>query len=263
MVVAEYFGPRWHAPALTGAVGVPTPVGRSCLWCGVPVAVGDRGWMRPLVQADGTVAVGPSHAECELLSVAGHLVGVCPCTGWGSGRAAALEAWRRLRGGGPASAAESTSDPRIAPQSPRDTQGVTATPDDRVSPGSVALAAHSGPTSQETTIDTTVHDPNTTALAALGLTGDPRELVAALGMALRGWPAALTEWMGDLGGDDLHRVMRAASAVSAAAEAAVLARRQDAGHQPERYTGPCGHDGCNYRTGHDGRHSWQENPGRG
>lgn len=31
--------------------------------------------------------------------------------------------------------------------------------------------------------------------------------------------------------------------------------------EPRR--GPCGHDGCNHRSGHAGRHSWQEDPDRG
>lgn len=26
--------------------------------------------------------------------------------------------------------------------------------------------------------------------------------------------------------------------------------------------GPCGHDGCNHPTGHDGRHSWQDGSDR-
>jgi hypothetical protein len=82
---------------------VPTPVGKPCELCSEPVAAGDRGWMRPTIREDSgrrTVTVVPHHAECELLTVAGHLFGVCDCTGWaGHGRAcraAALELHRRI-----------------------------------------------------------------------------------------------------------------------------------------------------------------------
>jgi hypothetical protein len=95
-----YFGEPWDAPALDGAVQVPTPEWQACALCGEPVMASDRGWIRGHLTAgpDGrpVTRVVPHHAECELLSVAGHLVGVCSCTGWDSGRPAAREAWRRL-----------------------------------------------------------------------------------------------------------------------------------------------------------------------
>jgi len=94
-----FFGEPWGVPALDGAAQAPTPVGRPCVLCGEPVQAGDRGWIRGHLAAgpDGqpVARVVPHHAECELLSVAGHLVGVCSCTGWDSGRDAAREAWRR------------------------------------------------------------------------------------------------------------------------------------------------------------------------
>lgn len=50
----------------------------------------------------------------------------------------------------------------------------------------------------------------------------------------------------------------------ARALAAVLVEQADRAEAIQRRAvehdqrGPCGHDGCNHRRGHDGRHSWQE-----
>lgn len=67
-------------------------------------------------------------------------------------------------------------------------------------------------------------DGSATALAALGLSGDTSGLATAVDAALRGWNAALDEWLGDASGDQLHRLMSACEVLSAAAERVVLAR---------------------------------------
>lgn len=97
--VAEYFGEPWDAPALDDATWVPTPVGEQCEICHEAIVSGDRGWIRGAVRTvSGLLAASTAvlHAECEVLTIVGHSVGVCFCTGYGHTRAAALEAWDRL-----------------------------------------------------------------------------------------------------------------------------------------------------------------------
>lgn len=94
-----FFGPRWDAPILNGALQVPTPVGQPCCGCGEPVCDGDRGLLRMVVRMQGDRPVGavePIHAECELRAVMGHHVGVCSCTGHEPTRATARLVWQRV-----------------------------------------------------------------------------------------------------------------------------------------------------------------------
>lgn len=97
---ATYFGDRWDVPAVASAVQVPTPVGQPCGLCGEPIQAGGRGWMRGAMREgdDGRLAavVVLHHAECELLTIAGHLWGVCGCHGFDTSHASALELWRRI-----------------------------------------------------------------------------------------------------------------------------------------------------------------------
>ncbi len=93
-----FFGERWDAGVVEGAVRVPTPVGEACLDCAEPVVDGDRGFVRAvgrMVGGELRPSVEPVHAECDLRSVLGHQVGVCPCTGYGRTRAAARLVWER------------------------------------------------------------------------------------------------------------------------------------------------------------------------
>jgi hypothetical protein len=94
-VTAVFFGERWDAPIVDEAVQVPTPVGTECLGCGEPVVDGDRGFIRVVLLRSGS-HTAPVHAECDMLGVMGHQYGVCSCTGFGTGRAAARELWRRV-----------------------------------------------------------------------------------------------------------------------------------------------------------------------
>lgn len=95
-----FFGGSWGAPILDDARQVPAPVGEQCLHCGDSVVDGDCGFIRGVsrLQPDGslTATAEPIHAECELISVLGHDLGVCHCTGYDtSTRAAARLAWER------------------------------------------------------------------------------------------------------------------------------------------------------------------------
>lgn len=104
---AVFFGAPWDAPTVDWAEQGPTPVGQQCLHCGEDVIEGDRGWHTAALTIEEGVPVGrPAvvHAECQLLGIVGHTVGVCGCTGYGHDRAAARECWARqtaLRGGRP------------------------------------------------------------------------------------------------------------------------------------------------------------------
>lgn len=99
-MTTHFFGERWDAPAVDDATQVPTPVGQPCLAeCGDVIAEGDRGFLRGVVRmVDGELvgSVEPVHAECDLRSVMGHQVGVCPCKGYGHDRAAARLVWERV-----------------------------------------------------------------------------------------------------------------------------------------------------------------------
>ncbi len=110
-----YFGQPWDAPAVEGARQAPTPVGKPCAWCGVPVADGDQGFLVGCARRDdagkiyGTVE--PFHRECQLRSVIGspaHLDGGCSCHGGQDDRrpqnpqekrAEAIEVWDRVLAG--------------------------------------------------------------------------------------------------------------------------------------------------------------------
>lgn len=92
------FGPPWNAPVSDASVFVATPVGKPCLNCREPIADGDRGFLRPVMRADGAT-VEPLHAECEMIGLAGHTWGVCHCTGYDTtSREAARLLWFRVFG---------------------------------------------------------------------------------------------------------------------------------------------------------------------
>lgn len=92
-----FFGERWDVPLLENATQVETPVGVDCLNCSEPVADGDRGLLRGAF-INGNPCVVPIHAECDLIGVIGHLMGVCHCTGYDtSSREAARLAWERAQ----------------------------------------------------------------------------------------------------------------------------------------------------------------------
>lgn len=96
-----FFGPRWDAPLLDDAEKVATPAGKPCMRCAEPIVEGERGLIRVAIrQVPGGAFEGspePIHAECDLIGVVGHTVGVCRCTGYDtSTRAAARLAWQRI-----------------------------------------------------------------------------------------------------------------------------------------------------------------------
>jgi hypothetical protein len=100
MNAVRYFGAAWDAPILDGATAVTTPVGQACYDCNKPVAAGDRGFLRPTVRkinGEWAGTIEPVHAECDLRTVMGHQVGVCPCTGYGHDRAAGRLVWQRVQ----------------------------------------------------------------------------------------------------------------------------------------------------------------------
>ncbi len=100
MTYTVFFGERWDAPIVDHAMPAPTPVGQLCYDCGEPVEDGDRGFLRCVVRAgaDGQTCgvVEPVHAECDLRSVLGHTVGICPCTGYERTRDAARLVWQQV-----------------------------------------------------------------------------------------------------------------------------------------------------------------------
>jgi hypothetical protein len=63
----KWFGESWNAPVNRDVPHAPTPVGQPCLFCPVPIATGDRGYLIPSV--DG--AYRPAHRDCLMVSVAG------------------------------------------------------------------------------------------------------------------------------------------------------------------------------------------------
>lgn len=105
-MTAYYFGEPWDAPAVDDAVQLATPVGERCYDCGDPIGAGDRGWIRPHIAAGsgnggGPVAavLRPVHAECDLRSIMGHMVGVCSCTGHEPGRDTGRLVWAAVFAG--------------------------------------------------------------------------------------------------------------------------------------------------------------------
>jgi hypothetical protein len=113
--VNAYFGEPWDVPATEGQPHVPTPVGKPCLWCSVPIADGDRGFMVGWARRDDDgefhYALEPQHRECQLRAVVGspaHLDGNCTHHGGEGGdrpqtpaeaRAEAIEVWDRINSG--------------------------------------------------------------------------------------------------------------------------------------------------------------------
>jgi hypothetical protein len=81
--VTVYFGERWDAPMLDGAIHqVDTPVGQACLHCAEPITSGDRGVLRACMHTDQKVTTEPVHMECDLRMGVGslaHLHGRCSC----------------------------------------------------------------------------------------------------------------------------------------------------------------------------------------
>jgi hypothetical protein len=117
-----YFGERWDAPVFDGVIArqVPTPIGKTCLFCQEEIAEGDRGFVQagvtPLTRRGKTtghqIASLYVHRECQLRSVLGgleHLEGRCEYTGHchvlreAAGRTIrqdALAVWDRVHGVG-------------------------------------------------------------------------------------------------------------------------------------------------------------------
>lgn len=98
-----YFGEPWGIFALhpdEAAKRVATPLGDSCLTCKEAIAEGDRGFIRTVAGPEGILTayeVAPVHAECDALSVVGHLFGVCSCTGYDTAsRSTARVLWQRI-----------------------------------------------------------------------------------------------------------------------------------------------------------------------
>jgi hypothetical protein len=54
--------------------------------------------VRATVLADGTGQIGYVHAECDLRSTCGCMVGLCGCTGHPSNRATARLVWAHYYG---------------------------------------------------------------------------------------------------------------------------------------------------------------------
>ena len=111
MTTTLYFGPRWDAPVLYGATPfAETPYWARCTTCREYFEDGDQGLITPTigdVDSDYLIGTGTrvtltgQHRECALSNVAGHLVGVCSCTGWDtSARATSIEVQRRVDAGG-------------------------------------------------------------------------------------------------------------------------------------------------------------------
>ena len=96
--VTLFFGQRWDAPDLDDAHQVDTPVGQPCRHCDESIVAGDRGLLRAAMYAgpDGTwIAIPkPTHAECALLPIMGHIHGICRCNGYDDSRASAHLLWR-------------------------------------------------------------------------------------------------------------------------------------------------------------------------
>lgn len=80
--VIVIFGEPWDAPMLDDRDGVlimKTPAGRRCYGCEEAIEPGERGLYRTILTMRGS-EVGVVHAECEMLTVMGHSVGVCSCS---------------------------------------------------------------------------------------------------------------------------------------------------------------------------------------
>lgn len=94
-----FFGERWDAPVVDDAAPTATPVGALCYACGEPIEDGDRGFVRVVVRWDRdgvALPVEPVHAECDLRSLVGHDLGICPCGGYDASRASARLVWQRV-----------------------------------------------------------------------------------------------------------------------------------------------------------------------
>lgn len=81
-----WFGETWHAPCCQPDLHVTTPVGELCIWCGEPIAEGDRGLTCRAAIPDRPPVV-PQHVECSQRSVLGGALcheGTCSHCGDGS-----------------------------------------------------------------------------------------------------------------------------------------------------------------------------------
>jgi hypothetical protein len=100
----QFFGKRWDAPIVDDAEQVLTPVGLTCYDCGHAIEANDQGFLRPYVYAadeDGPLIaeLRPIHRGCDMAGVAGHVFGVCSCTGWDDYYEAGKELVRRADAG--------------------------------------------------------------------------------------------------------------------------------------------------------------------
>lgn len=75
-----YFGAPW-APICDTGTQCPTPIGTPCLYCGIPIAEGDRGLLMPLMYEP---QLAPWHCECSLRNIVGCIDAVqgriCDCS---------------------------------------------------------------------------------------------------------------------------------------------------------------------------------------
>ncbi len=105
-----YFGEPWASLIVVDAEPFPeTPTWARCTHCYEPFAEGDHGLLHPTfgdVDSDFIVGVAHGyhltgkHRECSMSVAAGHMVGVCSCTGWDvHQRATSLEVQRRVDAG--------------------------------------------------------------------------------------------------------------------------------------------------------------------
>lgn len=74
-----FFGEPWDAPITDGGTQVVTPVGKACYDCRETIVEGDRGYIRPVMVSAEETRTGYVHRECDMLSIVGHMVGVCSC----------------------------------------------------------------------------------------------------------------------------------------------------------------------------------------
>jgi hypothetical protein len=100
----QFFGERWDAPIVDDAEQVLTPVGLPCYDCGHAIEANDQGFLRPYVSQgdlDGTfkAELRPIHRGCDMAGSAGHVFGVCSCTGWDDHYEAGKELIRRADAG--------------------------------------------------------------------------------------------------------------------------------------------------------------------
>jgi hypothetical protein len=96
--VTFFFGERWDAPIVDDAIQIETPAGASCYDCAEAIAPGDRGFVRPLIRSETEAEIGYVHAECDLRSTCGCMVGLCRCHGYPTNRDTARLVWAHYYG---------------------------------------------------------------------------------------------------------------------------------------------------------------------